>query len=219
MPKLFVYRIVTDTGVAPHISKYGLLSLTLCKPGIRQAAKVGDYVLALVALQHKKITGLGSDRFFKAAYLFKVTEISGILDYEEWCKIHAPDKICTNDAFEMCNCQYNKDGVWRLGPHDKSQKNRDLGGKFSLISNHYAAWTSEKAFTLSGAIMDSIGLDQDQVKKATRNYFRILVDKEEQIAALEELINGMAVKSVTRCVGKNCSKRKTRKNNVSGGTN
>jgi Nucleotide modification associated domain 2 len=213
MPKLFVYRIVNDIGVAPHISKNGILTLTLCKPGIRKSAKVGDYVLALVALQHTKITGTNPDRFFKAAYLFKVTDITNILEYEAWCQIHAPDKICTENAFEG-NCQYDKEGKWRYGPHNESHKERNLGGKFALISKHYTAWTSAKPYTLTPEIMEHIGLDENQIKTATRNYFTVSLVSDVQIQALEELININKPKNIIKCTGKACKmggKRNTRK--------
>jgi hypothetical protein len=214
MQKLFVYRIVNDIGTAPHISKNGILTLTICKPGIRKSAKVGDYVLALVALQHSKLTGTGPDRFFKAAYLFKITETTDILEYEEWCKIHAPDKICTENTFDG-NCQYDKEGKWRYGPHNETHKDRNLGGKFALISKHYVAWTSNNPFTLPSSTMEQIGLDEKQVKTATRNYFTVPINSEPQINALEKLININKPKNVVKCTGKSCKiggLRKTRKN-------
>lgn len=210
MPQLFVYRIVTDAGTAPHISN-GFLTLTICKPGIRKSAKVGDYVLALVALQHTKLTGKGEDRYFKAAYLFKITETVGMLDYEEWCSLTAPGKICTTEFFEG-NCQYDKTGAQRPGPHGPNYKETDLGGKFSLISNHFAAWTSSAARTLTHDEMAQIGLDEEQVKTATRNYFKVPLTNPTQTAALEALIGTQKPVNQTRCTGKSCKKggRRTR---------
>lgn len=202
MPKLFVYRIVTDAGTAPHISnKY--LTLTLCKPGIRKSAKVGDYVLALVALQHAHLTGKGEDRYYKAAYLFCITEQTTMLEYENWCKTHASDKICTANYFNG-NCQYNIYGIHRPGPHNISHKNRDLGGKFSLISNHYAAWTSYSPHTLTDTELDNIGISKEQVKTATRNFFTINLDKPIQITTLEKLITDALPSAEQLCKGKSC---------------
>jgi len=215
-PKLFVYRIVTDAGTAPHISN-NYLTLTLCKPGIRKSAKVGDYVLALVALQHTDLTGKAEDRFYKAAYLFCITEQVSMQGYEGWCRTHAPSKICSNNVYNG-NCQYNISGAHRPGPHNESHKNKDLSGKFSLISNHYAAWTSYKPHTLSDSELDSIALSKQQIQTATRNYFTVNLDKPTQIAALEKLINEAVPPAATACKGKTCKggatrkQRKTRKN-------
>ena len=202
MPKLFVYRIVTDEGVAPHISD-SLLTLTLCKPGIRKAAQVGDYVLALVALQHAKLTGKGQDRYYKAAYLFAITEKVGILEYDAWCRVHAPSKICDPMTLEG-NCQYNSTGVQRPGPHMEHNKNRDLSGRFSLISNHYARWTSQHPHTLTDSEIDAIGLDRGQVQIATRNFFTLPLVSPEQVAALESLITENQPKATAAVAAKSC---------------
>jgi hypothetical protein len=215
-PKLFVYRIVTDAGTAPHISN-NYLTLTLCKPGIRKSAKVGDYVLALVALQHTDLTGKAEDRFYKAAYLFCITEHVSMQGYEGWCRTHAPSKICSENIFDG-NCQYNISGAHRPGPHNITHKNKDLSGKFSLISNHYAAWTSYKPHTLSDSELDNIALSKQQIQTATRNYFTVSLDNPAQIAALEKLIREAVPAPAQACKGKTCKggatrkQRKTRKN-------
>lgn len=189
-PMLFIYRIVTDMGVAPHISN-DFLSLTICKPGIRKSASKGDYVLALVALQHGHLTGKGEDRFYKAAYLFEITEKVDMKDYETWCKSHAPHKICSDTQFEG-DCQYDSALVQRLGPHGAEHADRNISGKFSLISSHFAAWKSDKPHTLTDAEIDAIGLSREQVKTATRNFFKVPLTSPSQIHALNTLIDGRA---------------------------
>jgi len=209
MPKLFVYRIVSDIGAAPNLLD-GLLTLTLCKPGIRKSAQVGDYVLALVALQHAQLTGKGPDRYYKAAYLFTIRDKVGILDYKAWCNVHAPSKICVPNSAAWGNCQYESTGAQREGgPHGEFNKNRDLGGRFSLISDHYAAWTSTAPHTLSDSELDNIGLDRSQIQTATRNFFTIPLERPEQIAALERLIaeNRPSAATETVCRTAQCKKR------------
>lgn len=205
-PRLFVYRIVTDAGTAPHVGN-GYLTLTICKPGIRRVAKAGDYVLALVALQHTKLVGKGDDRYYKAAYLFKVDETVSMEGYEAWCKSHgANTKMCSNSHFEG-DCQYNAAGTWRPGPHDPSHRERDLGGKFSLISRKFAAWTSAAPRTLTDSEMEEIGLDKTQVQTATRNFFTVGLERSEQIAALDAIIAEKAETAeevVAPCKGKRC---------------
>lgn len=204
--KLYTYRIVTDAGTAPHVGD-GILTLTLCKPGIRKSAKVGDYVLALVALQHEKITGKGEDRYYKAAYLFQISEVVPMSEYEGWCKVHASSKICTNSHFEG-DCQYNAAGTWRPGPHNSTHRERNLGGKFSLVSRKFAAWTSAAPRTLTETEMAAIGLDTNKVKTATRNFFGTDLNEAEQIAALDAIIAEKAEKAAADveppCKGKSC---------------
>jgi len=208
--RLFVYKIVTDAGTAPHVSN-GYLTLTICKPVIRKSAVPGDYVLALVALQHKNIVGTGEDRYFKAAYLFKVTEVVPMESYESWCEIHAPNKICTSDFFEG-DCQYNASLTQRPGPHLPNQRNRNIGGRHSIISNHFAAWTSATPRTLQSSEMKQIGDIEERVKKLTQGHFIVPLTDPSQIDALEQLI-GPAPTSLRSLAssGKSCTKRRTRK--------
>jgi hypothetical protein len=208
MPKLFVYRIVTDNNVAPHVTN-NYLTLTLCKPGIRKAAKPGDYVLALVALQHAKLTGKGPDRYFKAAYLFKIDEVVPLKAYTSWCETHAPDKICSLDQFDG-NCQYDEMGQQTVPwPHPPAHAKRDLSGKFSLTSKFFAAWTSKSPYTLSSVELEQIGLEEEgQIKTATRNYFTSPLSPEQQVA-LDKIIRaaGPQVSKPACSTRKNCSKR------------
>lgn len=183
--RLFVYRIVTDVGAAPHISN-DHLTLTICKPGIRKSAKAGDYVLALVALQHGKIVGKGEDRYYKAAYLFQVSEVVPMKTYEGWCREHAPNKITDNRHFEG-NCQYDAELAWRPGPHGPHERNRNIKGCNSLVSKNYAAWTSARPYTIQPEEATAIGLDPEQVRTATRNFFTVPLDA-INVAALEGLI-------------------------------
>jgi len=200
---------VSDFGTAPHVSN-GYLTLTICKPGIRKSAVPGDYVLALVALQHTRITGTGEDRFYKAAYLFKVTEVVPMESYETWCEAHARNKICTPDFFEG-DCQYNTSLTQRPGPHGPTERNRNISGRHSLISNHFAAWTSATPRTLQPTELNQIGLNPSQVQTATRNYFIVPLVQQTQIEALEHIIEPAPRAAVSGCGGKSCTKRASRR--------
>jgi hypothetical protein len=205
VPRLFVYRIVTEVGAAPHISNEHL-TLTICKPGIRKSAKAGDYVLALVALQHGKIVGKAEDRYYKAAYLFQVGDVIPMTAYEGWCKEHAPNKITNNEHFEG-NCQYDANLTWRPGPHGPHERERNIKGCNSLVSTNYAAWTSAKPYTIRPEEAAAIGLDPEQVRTATRNFFTVPLDA-GRVAALEELIG----KKPGQIVGAGRRPHQTRKN-------
>jgi hypothetical protein len=183
-PRLFVYRIVRDFNVAPCIDD-GVLTLTLCKSRIRARAKAGDYIMALVALQHKKIVGKGDDRFYKVAYLFKITEDPvPMYEYEDWCKAKFP--TCKT---RRANCIYGKNGTRHNGgPVERVH----LDGKFSLISNkpHYAAWTSEHPYTLTDCDMCAIGSNvktKMSKENGMRDYFSVGLES-EQVDTLNALI-------------------------------
>lgn len=195
-PRLFVYRIVRDFGIAPCIDG-GILTLTLCKTRIRARAKAGDYIMALVALQHKKIVGAGEDRFYKVAYLFKITEDPvPMTEYENWCKAKKTRRV---------NCIYRKNGTRNNGgPVEKVH----LDGKFSLVSTkpHYAAWKSEHPYTLSDADMSAIGSNvkgKMSKENGMRDYFSVGLER-EQIDALDALIKKGPKDDEEECVAAVC---------------
>jgi len=168
MTRLFVYRIKTDVGTAPHISD-GYLTLTICKSEIRKEAKDGDYVLALVArtsnaMKTLKKTLPKKDIPFLAAYLFRVGDVVPMDKYDEWCTKYAPKKLCTNDYFEG-NAQYNKNLKWRPGPHSKLFRDNNISGCNSLVSTHFAAWTSTSPHRLTEEEIIGLGMIEDDIVK------------------------------------------------------
>ena len=178
-PHIWTYRIVTDTGVAPNIAN-GILTLTLCKPIVRQGAKVGDYVLALVAVGARtpaqKANNTANGYKFRAAYLFRVDEIVKMAEYEAWCSIHASDKRCRRPELGegefFGDCQYGPGLEYILGPHGEGEKERNISGKHSLVSRTYASWTSPNAMVLTQPVMESMGINYAQALGAARGQFK-----------------------------------------------
>jgi len=189
MPNLYTYRLATDTGIAPHISD-GILTLTLCKPAIRKGAKVGDYVLALVAkglrTPTQKRENIATGYKFRAAYLFRVDQVIQMESYMAWCSVHAKDKLCREPAF-FGDCQYNASLTYLNGPHGEDQRTRNISGKNALISRHYAAWTATNAFVLSPEQMTSMGISIEQAERVTQGQFKTPLT-EAHVAAIDSLI-------------------------------
>jgi hypothetical protein len=178
-PNLYLYRIVTDTNAAPNVAD-GYLTLTICKQDIRRSAKVGDYVLALVAQSNEAMKLLKpsvEDAKFLAAYLFRVDETVDMKRYDAWCSIHAPHKLCTNDFFEG-NAQYNENGKQRPGPHGKAYIEKNLSGCNSLVSTYFAAWTSRSPRRLTLEEFAAMGITEEKVNGLAQGYRKIpLPDK------------------------------------------
>ena len=192
-PKLIIYKIKTDNNTAPHISK-GILTLTLCKPVVRKGANLGDYVLAILAdgndkiseikhmfterkkearkkkdgslekIEEEEINFLKNDKYWLTAYLFRVDHIVTMQEYESWCATHNKNRICNEDNFSG-DCQYFGPNLeYRPGPHGPSEINRNRSGKNSLISRHYAAWTSDRPYLLSSEQRANLQLDDAELK-------------------------------------------------------
>ena len=223
MVRLFVYRIDTDSGAAPHISD-GYLTLTICKPKIRKAAQDGEYVLAVVsrsgnAMKTLKKTVAEKDRPFLAAYLFRVGDVVPMEKYDKWCSEHAPHKLCTDDYFEG-DAQYNKDLKWRPGPHPPGERNKNIGGCNSLISTHFAAWTSTSPHRLTKEEITGLGLMEEDVAKLGRPTKIVELPNNEVV---ERLItskkyspNNKKRNSGAKCVSKNKTLKKNKNDKPNG---
>lgn len=70
---LYVYKITRDFGFAPN-PFYGLCTLATCKPNIRSAANVGDWVLGVGGIRMVNVSR-------KCIFLMKVT---GKIDFQEY---------------------------------------------------------------------------------------------------------------------------------------
>ena len=87
MNRLFTYTIPHDDGAAPNPFN-GLCTLAICKPRIRSAANVGDWV-----------AGLGSkdapsgDLSGKLVYAMKVKEKITLEQYDARCRTEWPSRI------------------------------------------------------------------------------------------------------------------------------
>ncbi|MBE0516839.1 MAG: hypothetical protein IBX41_05540 [Methanophagales archaeon] len=135
--RLYSYVVRADSGFAPN-PFWGYCTLACCKPVIRRIAEEGDWIVGCGS-----VGNAGND---KLIYAMKVTEK---LTFEQY----AEDKRFKNKnphhgliEERGDNIYYkNKDGKWiqRRSYHrkgleeNKNNKDKDLEGKYVLISNHY----------------------------------------------------------------------------------
>lgn len=187
-PNLYIYRQKIDSGAAPHVSKQGILSLTICKPDIRRVAKTGDYVMALVSKTgNPKIVGKGEDKHYKMSYLFKVNEKIHMREYLAWCTEHAKNKIPSEETEFMGDCQYDANLTHMPGPHGPNQRNRNLRGCFSIISHEFGAFTFQHPHTLTLEEVTAIGLDPHMIETMAQGH-RVATLTDEQQHVLDQLM-------------------------------
>jgi len=135
MIKLYSYCIPYDNGDAPN-PFWGICTLNICKPKIRRYAEIGDWIV-----------GTGSTSFGfqnKVVYAMEVTQIMTMQQYDDYCKMHLQQKIPNwqgrsyKERVGDCiyDFSYNPPAV-RKGVHDQGNRPTDLGGKRTLLSDHF----------------------------------------------------------------------------------
>jgi hypothetical protein len=138
MPRLFTYTIPVDDGAAPNPFG-GLCSLSICKPGIRRVAKVGDWV-----------AGLGSrnapsgDLSGRLVYAMRVEQVLTLQEYDQKARMEWPQRIPRADSADLSerlgDCIYDYSSgtaVQRPGVHGPNNQATDLSGKNALLSWHF----------------------------------------------------------------------------------
>jgi hypothetical protein len=136
---LFTYTILVDRGSAPN-PFWGICTLAICKPKIRQMAKAGDWVAAFGS---KNVGGI--DYSEKLVYAMRVHEVLTFPEYDKLCrkelKGKIPDVYHKDVRRRLGDCQFDfltdPNGKMRLGVHTLKNRKRDLGGKYVLLSDHF----------------------------------------------------------------------------------
>lgn len=143
MPKLFSYRIPYDLGSAPN-PFWGLCTLAICKPLIRKAAKVGDWVVGTGSA----VAPMG-DLSDKLVYAMRVTQKKTMQEYDEFTrsKLHQKISLMTSSdprrrsgdsIYDYSNSPDDKHYPrLRSSVHDEWNRKTDLGGKYVLLSDHF----------------------------------------------------------------------------------
>ncbi|MDO9447827.1 MAG: hypothetical protein Q7J20_08040 [Candidatus Nitrotoga sp.] len=154
---IYVYKLVADNGGAPCIHK-GVLSLSICKPRIRQAADVDDWIIGFGG---KSVADL-KERLIYIAQVTKVVDHGDYYDSETYRG--RPD------------CIYRKVGnAYEYVPnslfHDSEDLPHDLGAAPSfdrarnLLSDRFVYFGREGDRSIIESVFDLYdGLPRDFVK-------------------------------------------------------
>lgn len=140
MPRLFTYTIPVDDGAAPNPFN-GMCSLAICKPGIRRAAKPGDWVAGLGS---RNAPG-GRDLSGHLVYAMRVEEVHTMSDYDRLAPTHWPHRIpnvqsmALQDRLGDCIYDYSRGGAptLRTGVHGPANYRSDLSGENVLVSRDF----------------------------------------------------------------------------------
>jgi hypothetical protein len=136
---LYSYCLRWDDGAAPN-PYWGICTLAICKPAIRRTAKINDWVVGLGSAN----SPLG-DISDQVVYAMRVTDIRSLWGYDILCQSKhsskVPDWWSVDFRRRVGDCVYDysqgSPPRMRMGVHDEVNRERDLGGVNSLISNHF----------------------------------------------------------------------------------
>lgn len=165
-PTLYSYCLLHDNGAAPN-PFWGVCTLAICKPKIRTAAIIGDW-----------IAGTGSVKYGfenQLVYTMEVTQRMSFEEYDNYCRERMRQKIpvkgITKDLRKKVgDCIYDYSSgklVMRdWGVHQLKNMPTDLSGRYVLLSEHFYYFGS-KPVPLPGHLLKIV--KQGQSHKSTSN--------------------------------------------------
>lgn len=144
MPRLYSYIVKNDNGSAPN-PFWGVCTLTICKPVIRRTAQIGDWIVGTGSKNSKLRDGKTHDLSGHLVYAMQVTDKMSLHAYDQHCLQHLNNKVPnwrTSDwRMKMGDCIYDfsagVEPAIRMSVHKENNRERDLGGLYALLSNHF----------------------------------------------------------------------------------
>ena len=138
-PTLFSYILRYDDGAAPN-PFWGTCTLVICKPKIRKAAKVGDWIVGLGS----KSNPVHTDYRGRIVYAMKVTAKMSMEEYNKYVNEHLPEKKPDIDSADWRRrlgdsiYDFSSKGIpQRPGVHRRANRRTDMSGKSALLSNQF----------------------------------------------------------------------------------
>lgn len=180
---LYAYAITRDFGFAPN-PFHGFCTLATCKPGIRNTAKVGDWILGVGGANLKNAKK-------KCILLMKVTEKMSFDDYWDDHRFSIKKPARNGSRVQVLGDNiYHKDrnGEWIQedshhsnpdGSFNMTNLYRDTKANQVLISDHFY-YFGDKAIEID---LGSIGYNR------IRNYKKISLDKSKPAKKIIEEID------------------------------
>jgi hypothetical protein len=159
MTRLYSYCIPYDDGAAPN-PYWGVCTLVICKPAIRRTAQVGDWVAGTGAKYARLADGKPRNMSGRLVYAMKITDKISMPDYDQLTRNTLPNKIPDlnrrDEHRHLGDSIYDFSGpsvVQRPGVHKEENAERDLSGRFALLSTHFL-YFGAAAIELPGHLVD-----------------------------------------------------------------
>lgn len=139
MPTLYSYVVATDSGAAPN--PFGkVCTLVICKPQIRRTAEPGDWIVGTGSAR----SPVGDTRR-KVVYAMRVSTKMPMRAYDDLARqqllIKVPGGDSPSPLSQVGDAIYDfsetSPRLRRGGPHCEENRERDLGGEYALLSEHF----------------------------------------------------------------------------------
>jgi hypothetical protein len=135
---LFSYTVRSDDGAAPNPFG-GMCTLAICKPGIRRAAQVGDWIAGLGS-----VNAPSGDLSQRLVYAMRVDEILTLGEYDRQAMRRWPHRVPNLECMSLqarlgdCIYDFSQGGPQqRHGVHSPPDATRDLSGINALVSRDF----------------------------------------------------------------------------------
>jgi hypothetical protein len=175
MTTLFSYCIPYDDGAAPN-PFWGVCTLAICKPRIRQAANVGDRVVA-TGSRNSPIGDIAN----KIVYAMLVTQKMTMEDYDLFTRSELRSKIPKWNSKDLRKCvgdsiyDFSKDPpCLRKSVHIEENRATDLSGGWVLLSDHFF-YFGDKPIDLPQEILGIVKQGQGHRSNSNAPYFNKFV--------------------------------------------
>lgn len=144
---LFTYRQTHDYGFAPN-PYYGIMTLATCKPRIRRAAQIGDWVVGIAGSTFPR------DLQERVVFAMQITGKMTWLEYDAYTRKHligkVPDRSKRNprraagdSIYDSVSGRFDLRWSYHFGKPDSLRKDEE--GLFVLLSNHFFYFGGEPA--------------------------------------------------------------------------
>ncbi|MEX2492191.1 MAG: hypothetical protein WD425_10565 [Nitrospirales bacterium] len=165
---LYTYAITRDFGFAPN-PFHGLCTLATCKPGIRQSAKVGDWIMGVGGSKLRTVKR-------KCILLMKVSEKISFQDYWEDDRFSLKKPLRNGSRVRMLGDNIyhrDEDGCWIQedshhsnpdGTPNRVNLNRDTENSDQVLISRYFLYFGSQAQTVD---LESIGYGRIRDYKKT----------------------------------------------------
>ena len=176
MPTLFSYCIPYDDGAAPN-PFCGICTLVICKPRIRSVAEVGDWIVGTGSV-NSPIGDIGR----QVVFMMRVSKKMTMQAYDTYSKANFLGKI---------PCWFSRDIHRRLGDaiydfstdppsirpsvHNEKHRERDLGGKYALLSDHFF-YFGDKPLQLPNHLLPIVKQGSGHRSRANTPYLEDFLD-------------------------------------------